>query len=68
MAEMNAKVKFGSDCNHHFVYMRVTVRADHRTESMRRLVTTLGGLAPGSRVNLEIDLIARYLARWNETA
>lgn len=31
-------------------------------------VTTLGALAPGDRVNLEIDLIARYLARWNETA
>ncbi|HUO21468.1 MAG TPA: riboflavin synthase [Caulobacteraceae bacterium] len=29
--------------------------------------TTLGGLAPGSRVNLEIDLIARYVARWRET-
>jgi riboflavin synthase len=26
-------------------------------------VTTLGGLAAGSRVNLEIDLIARYVAR-----
>lgn len=32
-----------------------------------REVTTLGALAPGSRVNLEIDLLARYLARWNET-
>ncbi|HEY3695656.1 riboflavin synthase [Phenylobacterium sp.] len=31
-------------------------------------VTTLGGLAPGSRVNLEIDMLARYLARWRETA
>ncbi len=31
-------------------------------------VTTLGQLAPGSRVNLEIDMLARYLARWNETA
>jgi len=26
-------------------------------------VTTLGGLAPGSRVNLEVDLVARYVAR-----
>lgn len=31
-------------------------------------VTTLGTLAPGSRVNLEIDMLARYLARWQETA
>ena len=27
-------------------------------------VTTLGELAPGRRVNLEIDMLARYLARW----
>jgi len=25
--------------------------------------TTLGGLAPGARVNIEIDLVARYVAR-----
>jgi len=31
-------------------------------------VTTLGALRPGSRVNLEIDMLARYLARWQETA
>ena len=31
-------------------------------------VTTLGDLAPGVRVNLEIDMLARYLARWRETA
>ena len=31
-------------------------------------VTTLGQLAAGSRVNLEIDMLARYLARWRETA
>ena len=31
-------------------------------------VTTLGTLTPGSRVNLEIDMLARYLARWRETA
>jgi riboflavin synthase len=31
-------------------------------------VTTLGGLAPGAKVNLEIDMLARYLARWRETA
>jgi riboflavin synthase len=31
-------------------------------------VTTLGRLWPGSRVNLEIDMLARYLARWQETA
>lgn len=31
-------------------------------------VTTLGELAPGARVNLEIDMLARYLARWQETA
>lgn len=31
-------------------------------------VTTLGRLVPGSKVNLEIDMLARYLARWRETA
>ena len=31
-------------------------------------VTTLGRLEPGSPVNLEIDMLARYLARWQETA
>lgn len=31
-------------------------------------VTTLGELAPGVRVNIEIDMLARYLARWRETA
>ena len=31
-------------------------------------VTTLGDLKAGSRVNLEIDMLARYLARWRETA
>jgi riboflavin synthase len=31
-------------------------------------VTTLGELKPGSKVNLEIDMLARYLARWQETA
>ncbi|HLI65712.1 MAG TPA: riboflavin synthase [Caulobacteraceae bacterium] len=31
-------------------------------------VTTLGALKPGDRVNLEIDMLARYLARWLETA
>lgn len=31
-------------------------------------VTTLGRLAVGERVNLEIDMLARYLARWRETA
>ena len=31
-------------------------------------VTTLGELSPGSHVNLEIDVLARYAARWNETA
>jgi riboflavin synthase len=30
--------------------------------------TTLGGLTAGDRVNLEIDMLARYLARWLETA
>ena len=29
--------------------------------------TTLSRLAPGAHVNLEIDLIARYAARWRET-
>ncbi|MDB5436801.1 MAG: ribE [Phenylobacterium sp.] len=33
-----------------------------------RDVTTLGELKAGSRVNLEIDMLARYLARWRETA
>lgn len=31
-------------------------------------VTTLGTLDVGARVNLEIDMLARYLARWRETA
>jgi riboflavin synthase len=31
-------------------------------------VTTLGTLEVGSKVNLEIDMLARYLARWRETA
>lgn len=31
-------------------------------------VTTLGALQAGSRVNLEIDMLARYLARLEETA
>jgi riboflavin synthase len=31
-------------------------------------VTTLAELTPGRRVNLEIDMLARYLARWRETA
>jgi riboflavin synthase len=31
-------------------------------------VTTLGSLQVGSKVNLEIDMLARYLARWQETA
>ena len=26
--------------------------------------TTLGDLAPGEQVNLEVDLVARYVARW----
>jgi riboflavin synthase len=30
--------------------------------------TTLGGLRTGDWVNLEIDMLARYLARWQETA
>lgn len=30
-------------------------------------VTTLGDLRAGSRVNLEIDVLARYVARWQET-
>jgi riboflavin synthase len=30
--------------------------------------TTLGGLKVGDEVNLEIDMLARYLARWQETA
>lgn len=31
-------------------------------------VTTLGQLHAGARVNLEIDMLARYLARWRETS
>ncbi len=31
-------------------------------------VTTLGDLSPHAQVNLEIDVLARYAARWNETA
>ena len=30
-------------------------------------VTTLRRLAPGARVNLEVDLIARYVARWEQS-
>ena len=30
--------------------------------------TTLGALKAGDQVNLEIDMLARYLARWQETA
>ena len=30
--------------------------------------TTLGALKTGDKVNLEIDMLARYLARWQETA
>ena len=30
--------------------------------------TTLGRLQVGDAVNLEIDMLARYLARWQETA
>ena len=30
-------------------------------------VTSAGGYAPGTRVNLEVDLLARYLARMLET-
>jgi riboflavin synthase len=30
--------------------------------------TTIGGLKAGDAVNLEIDMLARYLARWQETA
>ena len=31
-------------------------------------VTTLGELAQGARVNVEIDMLARYAARWKNTA
>lgn len=30
-------------------------------------VTTLADSSPGKRVNLEVDLVARYIARWIET-
>ncbi len=30
--------------------------------------TTLGTLTPGAKANLEIDVLARYAARWQETA
>jgi riboflavin synthase len=30
--------------------------------------TNLGALAPGSRVNVEIDVVARYAARWAQTS
>lgn len=30
--------------------------------------TTLSRLKPGDRVNLEVDMLARYAARWRETA
>ena len=31
-------------------------------------MTTLGALKAADPVNLEIDMLARYLARWQETA
>ena len=31
-------------------------------------VTTLGRLKTGAKVNLEIDVLARYVARWQETS
>jgi len=31
-------------------------------------VTTLGQIVAGAKVNLEIDVLARYAARWQETA
>ena len=33
-----------------------------------RTMTTLGDLRSGDRVNLEIDTLARYAARWKETS
>jgi riboflavin synthase len=29
-----------------------------------RAETNLGALEPGARVNVEVDLVARYVARW----
>ena len=49
------------------------VVADTVNHALRRVdpatweVTTLGDLIAGVRVNLEIDMLARYLARWRET-
>ena len=40
---------------------RRPVRRQHHSPYRRR--TTFGALGPGDRVNLEIDLIARYVAR-----
>jgi riboflavin synthase len=31
-------------------------------------VTTLGGLRPGAELNLEVDLVARYVVRWLEAS
>jgi riboflavin synthase len=31
-------------------------------------LTVFGLLQPGDRVNIEIDTLARYVARWQETA
>jgi riboflavin synthase len=52
----------------------LTVNAVHRTAGSARFevmlipitlkVTNLGELQPGSRVNLEVDLVARYVAAW----
>jgi riboflavin synthase len=30
--------------------------------------TKMGSLSPGDRVNLEVDIVARYVARWMATA
>ena len=38
-----------------------TFTADVMAETLRR--TTLGGLRPGARVNLEVDVLAKYVER-----
>jgi len=42
---------------------RFTINIVSHTQEM----TTLGGLKPGDSVNLEIDMLARYVARLRET-
>ena len=47
---------------------RFTVLGTHARYVKFGLDSQESALASGARVNLEIDMLARYLARWQETA